>query len=562
MIKKLNSLLTKKDKQYLVLLLLFSIFISLIETIGIGIIMPFISVASDFSKVETDKYLSVVYNLYHFSSPLDFVVIFGILLIVFYIFRACINFFYFYLLNDFSNGRYHVLAYKLFENYIGMEYKKFINKNSAYMTKTIITEAKNLVDLISSFLFMISEIFVLLLIYSFLLYVNWKMTLLLSGFLTVNIILLKLFVSKKIKQAGIDREEFQSIFFETLTNSFGNFKIIKLKSKDEIILNKFSKSSQGYAKANIKSSTLAQFPRLFLEMIGFSLVAIIVIYLIIKYQMDISKALPVLMVFVLGLYRLLPSVNRIFSAYNDILFKQQALNIIHNEFIYEAEELGNEKIEFNNRIYLKDIYFSYIENKYILKGINLSITKGEKIGIIGESGSGKSTLVDIIIGLYKPEKGDVYIDDKTLNEHNLKSWRQKIGYIPQSIYLIDGTVAQNVAFLDDIDENRVKEVLAQANILDFLEKYHEGIYTKVGENGVKLSGGQKQRIAIARALYNNPEVLVLDEATSALDNDTESKIMDEIYKIGENKTMIIIAHRVSTLDRCDRVIRLENGLIV
>ena len=153
------------------------------------------------------------------------------------------------------------------------------------------------------------------------------------------------------------------------------------------------------------------------------------------------------------------------------------------------------------------------------------------------------------------------IDNQELNESNLKSWRKKIGYIPQSIYLIDGTVAENVAFGEEIDEKRVKEVLKLANILDFLEQHHQGIYTRVGENGVKLSGGQKQRVAIARALYNDPEVLVLDEATSALDNDTEAKIMDEIYKIGKSKTMIIVAHRLSTLDRCDRIIKIEHGRI-
>jgi len=559
--KKLNSLLTKEDKRYLLILLFFSIFVSIIETIGVGVIMPFISVASDFDNIESNKYIKDIYQFLDVDK-LHFVIYFGIGLIVFYIFRAVINLLYFYLLNRFSQGRYHLLAYRLFENYIGMEYKKFIGQNSSYMTKNIITEANNLVQLISNILFMMSEIFVLILIYSMLLYVNWKMTLLLTIFLMINIILLKIFVSTKIKKAGSDREKFQSSFYEIINSTFGNFKIIKLKSKDDIVLNKFSKSSFGFANSNIKHQTLSQFPRLFLEMIGFSLVAIIVIYLIIKYQTDIKGALPILMVFILGLYRLLPSVNRIFSSYNEVLFKMESLNIIHNEFIYEAENLGNKDIEFKNKISLKNVDFSYIENKSVLKNINLEIKKGEKLGIVGESGSGKSTLIDIIIGLYKPEKGEVYIDDTLLNEENIKSWRKKIGYIPQNIYLSDGDVASNVAFLEEIDEKRIKEVLKQANILDFLEKYHEGIYTKVGENGVKLSGGQKQRIAIARALYHNPEVLVLDEATSALDNDIEAKIMEEIYKIGENKTMIIIAHRISTLNKCDRIVRLENGKIV
>jgi ABC-type multidrug transport system fused ATPase/permease subunit len=561
-IYKLNSLLTKRDKQVLAGLLGFSVFISLIETIGIGVIMPFISVASNFELIQTNKYYNYVYQLFHFHSEINFVLAFGIGLILFYIFRSLINLAYFYSLNKFSQRRYHLLAYRLFENYMGMDYKNFIGKNSAHLTKNIINETNNLVQLISSILFMMSESFVLILIYSMLLYVNWKMTLLLTGFLVVNIILLKKFVSTKIKKAGIEREQFQQTFYEIIASSFGNFKIIKLKSKDKDILDKFSKASYGFANSNIKNATLSQFPRLFLEMIGFSLVAIIIIYLIIKYQTDIAGALPILMIFVLGLYRLMPSVNRIFTAYNQVLFYLQSLNIIHNELIYEPENLGDEEINFKEKIELKNINFSYIENKPVLKEINLSIQKGEKIGFVGESGSGKSTLIDIIIGLYKPENGKILVDDKELNENNLKSWRKKIGYIPQSIYLSDGNVATNVAFGDEIDEKRVKEVLKKSNILEFLEKHHEGIYTKVGENGVKLSGGQKQRIAIARALYNNPEILVLDEATSALDNETEKKIMEEFYSIGENKTMLIIAHRLSTLDGCDRIVKLENGKII
>ena len=561
MFSKLNLLLTKRDKQVLIGLLGFSVFISVIETVGIGVILPFISVASNFTLIHTNKYYQYVYKLFHFHSEINFVLAFGVGLIFFYIFRSLINLVYFYSLNKFSQGRYHLLAYRLFENYMGMDYKNFIGKNSAHLTKNIINEASNLVQLISSLLFMMSEIFVLILIYSMLLYVNWKMTLLLTAFLLLNVILMKKFVSTKIKKAGKQREKFQQKFYEIIASSFGNFKILKLKSKDKEVLNKFSEASYGFADANIKNQTLSQFPRLFLEMIGFSLVAIIIIYLIIKYQTNIVGALPILMIFVLGLYRLMPSVNRIFSSYNDILFRLQSLNIIHNELIYEPENLGNEEINFNNEISLKNVNFSYIENKPILKDINLSIKKGEKIGFVGESGSGKSTLIDIIIGLYKPESGEILVDNKKINESNLKSWRKKIGYIPQNIYLSDGNVASNVAFGDEIDEEKVRKVLKQANILEFLEKHHEGIDTKVGENGVKLSGGQKQRIAIARALYDNPEILVLDEATSALDNKTEKKIMEEFYKIGANKTMLIIAHRLSTLDGCDRIIKLNNGEI-
>ena len=560
-VKKLNQLLSQRDKVVLLWLLLFSAFISMVEMIGIGAIMPFVSVASDFTKVESNPYFAEAYHFFAFESPLYFVVTFGVILVFFYIFRAIANLVYLYALNRFSQGRYHLLAYRLFENYMGMEYKTFIDKNSSHLFKNIINEANNLVQLISAVLFMMSEIFVLILIYGMLLYVNWKMTLLLTGFLGINLILLKLFVSTKIKKSGEERERFQQQFYEILNKSFGNFKLIKLKSQDKIVLDEFAQASFGFAKANIKNQTLSHFPRLFLEMIGFSLVAIIIIYLILKYQTDISSSLPILMVFIVGLYRLMPSINRIFTSYNQVLFFNQSLHIIHNELIYEPEDIGDEPIDFSSEICLENISFAYKQDKLVLNDINLIIKKGEKVGFVGKSGSGKSTLIDIILGLYRPLKGKISIDGVTLEAKNLKNWRKKIGYIPQSIYLQDGTVMQNVALDENIDENRVKEVLAQANILEFLEQHHEGIMTEVGEAGVKLSGGQKQRIAIARALYDDPEILVLDEATSALDNETEEKIMDEIYQISKDKTLLIIAHRLSTLEKCEKIYKLENGRI-
>ena len=559
MLKKLNLLLTRKDKQFLFGLFIFSIIISIIETIGISIIMPFISLASDFNQIHTNEYYRNIYQFFNFSKESSFVITFGIVLIAFYIFRSAINMFYFYLLARFSYGRYHLIVYRLFENYIGMPYRNFIERNSSELTKTIINEAQNLTQLIANILFMMSEVFVMILIYSMFIYINWKITLILTIILVLNALFLTKTVSKIIKNQGIKREEFQRSFYDVINTAFGNFKMIKLRGEEQKIKKEFSKYSYGFAHSNMINQTLSHFPRLFLEAISFSLVAFIVVYLVFKYQSDISGSFGLLSMFVLGLYRLMPSVNRILTSYNQILFHIKSLEIIHNDLIYEVEDLGDKEIAFNEKIELKDISFSYIEGKKVLNSVSLVIKKGEKIAFTGESGSGKSTLIDIIIGLYKPESGAIEVDNRVLNEKNVKSWRTKIGYIPQTIYLFDGTVAQNVALGEKIDKSKMIDVLKQANIWDFLKEHHQGLETKVGEGGVKLSGGQKQRIAIARALYSNPEVLVLDEATSALDNKTESKIMNEIYKVSKDKTLIIIAHRLSTLDKCEKVYRLVNG---
>ena len=561
MIKKLRSILTKRDKQFLLFLLGFSIVISIIETVGISIIMPFIAISTDFSLIESNHYYKYIYDLLQFTEPKDFVIVFGMFLILFYIFRSVINLVYFYLLNRFSQGRYHLIAYRLFENYMGMSYKDFIKKNSSNLTKSIVNEASNLTNLIQNMLFMMSEVFVILFLYSMMLYVNYKITLLLTLILLVNAIFLTKTISTRIKKAGFVRADMQARFYEVINKSFGNFKLIKLKGEDRKLLGEFGLSSMEYAKANIKANTLRQFPRLFLEAIGFGLIAFIVTYLVWKYENDISGTLSIISMFVLALYRLMPSVNRIMNSYNTILFNYKALEIVHNDLMYDSENLGDSSISFQEKIVLADINFEYEAEKPVLKNINLEINKGEKIAFVGESGSGKSTLVDLIIGLYKSRNGSISADGAILDDNNIKAWREKIGYIPQSVYLFDGTVSENVVFSREYNKEKVINVLKQADIYDFL-KQKDGIDTKVGESGVLLSGGQKQRIAIARALYGDPEILVLDEATSALDNETESKIMDEIYKASIDKTLVIIAHRLSTIDRCEKVYTLKNGEIV
>ncbi len=560
MINKLRAVFTRRDKKVLFLLLLFSIVISIIETVGVSIIMPFIAVATDFSVIETNQYYQYVYKLFSFKSYKDFIIFFGLLLVLFYIFRSIVNLLYFYMLNKFTFGRYYLLAYRLFENYMGMSYKNFVKKNSSNLTKSIVNEAQNLTSLVQSILFMASEFFVIVFLYAMLLYVNYKVTLMLTLILLISGFILTSTVSKMVKNAGTKRSNVQIKFYDIINKSLGNFKLIKLQTNDKILLNEFGEASMAYAEANISAQTLFHIPRLTLEAIGFGLIVIVITYLVWMYEKDISSVLAIISMFVLALYRILPSVNRIMSGYNNILFLHKSLDIVHNDLMYDTENLDSLSVNFKKDIKLEKVSFEYEEDKLVLNSVDLVIRKGEKIAFIGESGSGKSTLVDILIGLYKPKSGNIEIDGVLLEDCNIKAWRQKIGYIPQSVYLFNGSVAENVVFGRVYDENKIIESLKQAQIYDFLNE-KDGINTVVGEGGVLLSGGQKQRIAIARALYGDPEVLVLDEATSALDNKTESDIMDEIYKASLDRTLIIIAHRLSTIDRCEKIYKVQNGEI-
>jgi ABC-type multidrug transport system fused ATPase/permease subunit len=271
--------------------------------------------------------------------------------------------------------------------------------------------------------------------------------------------------------------------------------------------------------------------------------------------------IPIISMYALALYRILPSIHRMLLNINHIVYNEKTLENVYESLHQPVEKEGDAPLDFNRSICLENIHFKYLTGGEVIADISLKINKGEKIAFTGESGSGKSTLVDIITGIHKPISGKVYIDDTLLTNDNIRSWRKKIGYIPQSIYLFDGTVAENVAFGSAPDEEKIKTALVKANIWDFLSQ-KEGIHTIVGDGGIQLSGGQQQRIGIARALYDDPEVLVLDEATSALDTETEQKIMDEIYSVSAHKTLIVIAHRLSTVERCNRRIRIANGRIV
>ncbi|WP_426708472.1 BC-type lipopolysaccharide transporter PglK [Campylobacter coli] len=558
MLKKIFFILSKEDKKFLFSLLLFSVFISFIESFAISLVMPFITLASDFSYFDRSKYLIQLKD--YLALPVfEIIVYFGVGLIVFYVFRALLNAYYFHLLARFSKGRYHAIAYKVFSKFLNINYEKFTQKNQSEILKSITGEVYNLSTMISSFLLMMSEIFVVLLLYTLMLLVNYKITLFLSLFMIINAFILIKVLSPIVKKAGLKREEAMKNFFEILNTNLNNFKLIKLKTKEDGVLNLFKTQSEIFAKANITNESVSAMPRIYLEGVGFCVLVFIVVFLVFKNQSDISGILATISIFVLALYRLMPSANRIITSYHDLLYYRSSLDIIYQILKQKEESLGEEKIDFDKELRLENLSFGYKDKKNLFTCLNLSIKKGEKIAFIGESGCGKSTLVDIIIGLLSPREGRVFVDKNELNMKNVKNYRQKIGYIPQNIYLFNDSIAKNISFGDEVDEEKLQRVIKQANLEHFVKNLPQGVQTKVGDGGSNLSGGQKQRIAIARALYLDPEILVLDEATSALDTESEARIMDEIYKISKDKTMIIIAHRLSTITRCDSIYRLEHG---
>ena len=556
MFKKINTILSRDEKKFLIGLVFFSIFVSLIETFAVSILMPFISAASSFKFVEDNQYMMVVYQFFNLNSPIQFVVIFGVFLFFFYIFRSIMNIFYYYMLSRFSEGRYFSISRQLFKKYLSLDYQKFNSLNTAHLTKIIINEASYFTQVISSLLVMISEVFVIIFIYVLLLYVDWKSTFFLSIVLVLVVGLLLRKITKLIKTKGREREAYQRKIYDVLSASFGNYKVIKLFSNKDNVVDNFTNVSKKLVHSNIIFETFSHIPRLLLDALGFASLSLLITFLVWRYNADISLFMPVLSLYILALYRLLPSVHRIIVRYNKIMYYSQAIELVHRELEYKNENLGNENIVFQNKILFDDVSFSYTNNENILENINLIIKRGDSIGIVGESGSGKSTFVDMLLGLNLPGSGTVMIDDQQLSMNNLVSWRKQIGYIPQKIYLFDGSVGDNIVFGREYDEGRLVKVLQKVKLWElFVNK--EGINTEVGEGGKLLSGGQQQRVAIARALYGEPDILILDEATSSLDAKIEMDIMNEIYNLTEKKTLIIISHNENILKKCDIVYKVE-----
>lgn len=552
---RLRFLTTRKDKITLILLIFMTALLSIIETIGVGIIMPFITFASNPSMLLNNPYGSMVYRFFNFSNTQTFMFAFSGALIVFYLFRSIYNVFYNYTINLFAFRKYHDLAFRAFQKLLRLNYADFVNKNSDLLRRNILNDTLHTSSYIRSFLLLYSEFFTIAFLYSILLIISWKMTLVLTVLLVSKVLLITKTISKTLSKKGEQKVAIEGGFLKLLSSTLGNFKLIKIKDSQQELENAFLNQGYNRAKVEIISQTLIGMPKNLLETIGFCILIACVAYILYRYE-DASAVLPIISMYALALYKVLPSVNKILDNLNLMKFYRKSLEIVYDELKDIPNAEGKEPIAFTQTICLKNISFAYLEQKNIISNLNLTIQKGEKVAFVGPSGAGKSTLVDIISGFYTPTSGEIFIDETKLTQDNIKSWRKKFGYIPQNIYLFDGSVGENIAFGSDFDQERIIKACKIAKIYDFLEA-HEGIDTKVGDGGIKLSGGQKQRIGIARAIYDNPEILVLDEATSALDNETEAQIMDEIYELSKDKTLLVIAHRLSTIERCDRRITIR-----
>lgn len=555
-----TKLLTKRDKRELAALLLASMLVSLIETIGVSALMIFVSMSTNLSMIETNPYFAYWFRLLPFKEHSHFVICFGLLLIVFYIGRAFINVMHIYYLNRFAQMRQYDFAAKAFDHFLNLPFGDFALKNNTAVAHLINTTSMQITHVISGLLAILAESSTIIAIYAMLFYVNWKMTLVLTLLLSAKVFIIIKTFSHRITAAGKRLQFFSLARDKKYHQVFGNYKFVKLLSNNQEHTDTFNSNAHGFARANNINMVWQALPRFILETIGFCMLIGVIVYVLFRYN-NAHFVLPIVSMYALAFYRFLPSITKILTSYNQIVFNKHAIKPFLTYLETPTEQLASAPIIFSEAVSLSNISFSYVRNKPILKNVSLSIRKGERIGFIGESGAGKTTLIDILVGLLPVSSGSLHVDNTVIDIVSIKAWRQQIGYIPQHIYLFDGTVAENIVCGRVADETQIIQVLKQARLYDLIMD-KGGLQAQIGEAGIQLSGGQRQRLAIARALYGNPAVLVLDEATSSLDHNNEEHIMQEIYDHADGKTLLIIAHRLSTISRCDRVFKIEAGMVI
>ena len=572
-IKKISVLTKKKEKFYLKFYILFFAIISLFETIGVGLLPAYLSSILD-RKVLIDKINSFNIDsilLKSFLLDENLILYFGLIIIIFFFLKFILNLFFFIFEAKLFNNLKISLSSQLFKIYLYKDYLFHMENNPIILGRNITSEINITVSYIRSFILIIKELLQISLILMLLLFVNFKLTLCIFFIFTIlSIIYLKIF-SKKLKN------KFNISFFERgekskIVNQILNaFIEVKLYKKTNFFIKIFTESISREFSATKYLEVLNRLPKILVEIL-IVLIFLLSILFINKFNIDLNIVLPYLTLYFVATLRTYPSINNIIQSRLALISGQISIDKISSEFKILNERLDNKtfkeslkpKIKFEDAIIFENVCFSYKNRGTILENLNFSINKKDFIGIIGETGSGKSTLIKLIMGFIKPLQGKIYIDKNDLIPQ-VENFQSLIGYVPQNFYLIDDTIIKNIIFgekEDQINHEKIKKILEDVSLINFINSLPLKLNTIVGSNGKQISGGQAQRLAIARALYQEPDIVIFDEATSSLDEKTEMEIIENINKIKSDKTIILITHKPSLLKNCNKIFRIENKKII
>ena len=569
-LKKLIYLLSPQERKSAGLLLVLILLMALLDMIGVASILPFMAVLTNPDIIETNVILNNMFQIaarFGIETNQQFIFTLGIVVFVLLILSLIFKALMMYLQIHFTIMREHSIGKRLVEGYLHQPYSWFLNRNSADLGKNILSEVNSVISNgISPMLSLIAHGAVALALITLLIMTDPKLALIAFVTLGVAYGLIYKFTRGLLARIGQQRFNANQLRFSAVSEAFSAVKEVKVGGLEQIYIERFSKPAQNYSKHMAMAGAIGQLPRYAIETITFGGMLLLVLYLISQSSAFIS-VVPIITLYAFTGYRLMPALQQIYLASSNLRFIGPALDDLYKDMKNLKPTISHKVLDsifLKKNITLNHIHYNYPNaSRVTLKNIHLSISAGSTVGLIGATGSGKTTTVDIILGLLEAQIGTLEVDGHIIDKHNCRAWQRSIGYVPQQIYLADDSIAANIAFgteLKDIDQEAVECAAKIANLHEFvINELPQQYQTKVGERGVRLSGGQRQRIGIARALYHNPQVLILDEATSALDNLTEKEVMEAVNKISKNITIIMIAHRLSTVKKCDIIYLLEDG---
>ena len=539
--KNIAFLLSFNERKSLIWLLIMMLMMAMMDTLGVASVFPFIAVLTNPAIIETNIFLNKIFQyseIFGVENNQQFFFLLGILVFLIIVISLVVKVSTSYLQIRFTSMLEYSIGKRLMENYLNQPYSWFLSHNSNDLVKNILSEVNHIIEVaIYPMAELIAKAMVTFALLGLLFLTDIKLALLISFTIGGIYGSIYYFLKNFITKIGEERLKNNHLRYRVVSQAFGSIKDVKIRGSEKANTQLFTNSAYSYARSMSFAHMISQLPRYILEGIAFAGIMLLLLYMM-SQKGSVNNALPIISLYVFAGYRLMPSMQQVYSSFTHLRYIGSSVDNLANEI----KNLKEYNLDHDKSISAKSI-----------------------IGFVGPSGSGKSTIIDIILGLLEPQKGTLEVDGKVITVDNLRSWQRSIGYVPQQIYLFDDTIAANIAFgvdQEDINLDWVEKACQLSNLKEFIMELPKKYNTIIGEGGIRLSGGQRQRIGIARALYHSPRVLVLDEATSALDNETEQAVMNAINKLGKDITIILIAHRLNTVEKCDVIFKLEKGRVV
>lgn len=570
MYKKLSYIFSKRDKYKIALLLCIMVAGSFLELLGVAVFQPFVNIIMMPDSIQENPYLARIYQMFGCSTTESFLTVVALGIIVIYVVKNVYLWVEQNLIMKFTYGMQQKLSTRLLTTYLSEPYTFHLNKNIAELQRSMQEDTGLFTQVLMHTLQLVAEVVVCIVLGVYLFTVSNSITVVIVGLLILCVVLFTKITKRFTEQLGKEAQVYKGKLYQWVNQSLGGVKEVKVLNREEFFVSSYKKYYGLYIKGVRINRLLSITPKYMVEAVCMTGLLIAIIIKLNFGHGELENFIPQLATFAVAAFRLLPSVGRINEHVNNILYAVPSVDLIYGDLKgiedyqeSKGEEEGKEW-SFEHGITAKHITYAYPNtDTNVLEDVSCVIPKGKTVAFIGSSGAGKTTMADIILGLLAPQRGKILVDDIDVFK-NLTMWHHQIGYIPQVIYLSDDTIRNNIAFgihEDQIDEEAVRTALKKAQLAEFVDTLPDGLDTIVGDRGVRLSGGQRQRIGIARALYHDPEILVLDEATSALDNETETAVMEAIESLQGSKTMIIIAHRLTTIQNADIIYEVGDGKV-